>query len=104
MRVIDSRHEAEKTRNLVLGLFFDAIGMLSFSIPWIGEFGDVVWAPVSGVLMAWMYKGKRGKVAAAVSVLEELIWFTDIVPTFTLMWFWTYGIRGRKTLLPKDKA
>lgn len=27
-----------KTRDLVLGILFDAIGMLSFSVPLIGEF------------------------------------------------------------------
>ena len=52
-----------KIRNLVLGLLFDAIGMLSFSIPILGDFSDVVWAPLAGFLMTWMYKGNVGKVA-----------------------------------------
>jgi hypothetical protein len=37
-----------KTRNLVLGILFDAIGMLSFTVPFIGEFSDVIWAPLAG--------------------------------------------------------
>lgn len=94
----DARFETEKTRNLVLGLLFDALGMLSFSIPFVGEFGDVVWAPVSGFLMTLLYKGRKGKIAAIASVAEELFPFTDVIPTFTLMWVWTYVIRKQPGL------
>ncbi len=79
-----------KQRNLYLGIIFDAIGMLSFTIPLIGDFSDVIWAPISGLLMAWMYKGKAGKAAGIFSFLEEIIPMTDFVPSFTLMWFYTY--------------
>lgn len=81
-----------KTRDLVLSLLFDAIGMMSFSIPVIGEFADVIWAPISGLIMVWMYKGTMGKVAGVVSFLEELLPATDIIPSFTIMWFYTYII------------
>lgn len=84
------RYQAEKQRNLYLGLLFDAIGMLSFTIPLVGEFSDVVWAPLSGMLVAWMYKGKAGKIGGIFSVIEEAIPFTDVIPTFTLMWIYTY--------------
>ncbi|RYG35051.1 MAG: hypothetical protein EOO01_31785, partial [Chitinophagaceae bacterium] len=83
----------KKQRDLILGLLFDAIGMFSFAIPFIGEFSDVVWAPVSGLLMAWMYKGTKGKIMGAFSFLEELFPFTDIIPSFTLMWIYTYIIK-----------
>jgi hypothetical protein len=79
-----------KTRDLVLSLLLDAVGMMSFSIPFIGEFADVVWAPLSGFIMAWMYKGTMGKVAGVVSFLEEILPATDIIPSFTIMWFYTY--------------
>jgi len=86
-------HEAEKTRNLVLGILFDVIGMFSFSIPLLGEFSDVIWAPVSGMLMVWMYKGSTGKVGGVLSFLEEIIPFTDFIPSFTLTWIYKYIIR-----------
>ena len=54
---------AHKNRDLVLGILFDVIGTISFAIPLVGEFTDVIWAPVAGFLMTWMYKGKAGKVA-----------------------------------------
>lgn len=84
-----------KNRDLVLGLLFDGIGMLSFSIPLIGEFSDVVWAPLAGFLMTWMYKGKIGKVAGVFTFLEEIIPFTDVIPSFTLTWIYTYWIKKK---------
>ena len=89
-------HWPEKQRNLYLGQLFDAIGMLSFSIPFIGEFSDVVWAPLSGYILAKMYKGRTGKMVGIFSFLEEAIPFTDVIPTFTLMWIYTYIFKKGK--------
>jgi len=85
--------ENYKTRNLILGLLFDGIGMLSFTIPGIGEFSDVIWAPLAGFLMTWMYKGTVGKVAGIFTFLEEILPFTDVIPSFTLTWIYTYLIK-----------
>ena len=85
----------QKKKLLIFGIVFDLIGMLSFSIPLIGEFSDVVWAPLAGFLMTWMYKGKVGKIAGIFTFLEEIIPFTDIIPSFTLTWIYTYLIRKK---------
>ncbi len=82
---------------LILGLVFDAIGMLSFMIPGIGEFSDVIWAPVSALLIYKMYKGVEGKIGGTVSFFEEIIPGLDIIPTFTLTWIY-------KFLIKKDNA
>lgn len=71
-----------KYKKLGLSLVFDAIGMLTFI--------DIIWAPASGYLMSKMYKGTKGKIAGAVSFIEEIIPGFDIIPTFTIMWFLTY--------------
>lgn len=84
-----------KTRDLVLGILFDTIGMLSFSVPLIGEFSDVIWAPFAGFLMTWMYKGTVGKVGGVVTFLEEILPFSDFIPTFTLTWIYNYIIRDK---------
>ena len=79
-----------KYRKLFLGLLFDAIGMLSFTVPLIGDFSDIIWAPLAGWLMTRMYKGKIGQGAGLFTFLEEIIPGLDIIPTFTIMWFYTY--------------
>ncbi|MBC7000125.1 hypothetical protein [Cytophaga sp. FL35] len=79
-----------KYRKLFFGLLFDAIGMLSFTVPLIGDFSDIIWAPLAGWLMTRMYKGKIGQGAGLFTFLEEIIPGLDIIPTFTIMWFYTY--------------
>ncbi len=79
-----------KIRNLILGIVLDGVGMLSFVIPGIGEFSDVIWAPISAWVMTRLYKGKIGQAAGMVTFVEELIPGLDFIPTFTIMWFYTY--------------
>lgn len=78
-----------KYKKLALSLLFDALGYVSFIIPGIGEFSDIIWAPVSAYLMTKLYKGKTGKIAAAIAFLEEAMPGLDVIPTFTLMWLYT---------------
>ncbi|MEM7485129.1 MAG: hypothetical protein AAF348_07960 [Bacteroidota bacterium] len=85
-----------KYRNLFLGLLFDGIGMLSFAIPAIGEFSDVIWAPMAGWLMTRMYKGKIGQAAGVVTFVEELVPGMDVIPSFTIMWVYTYIFSKKK--------
>lgn len=90
----------KKYKQLLLGLLFDGIGMLSFAIPFIGEFSDIVWAPLSAWLMTRMYKGKIGQVAGVVTFIEEILPGFDLIPSFTLMWFYTYVFKGTKNERP----
>ncbi|SMP24206.1 hypothetical protein SAMN06265375_104179 [Muriicola jejuensis] len=80
-----------------MGLLFDGIGMLSFAIPGLGEFSDVIWAPVAAWLMTRLYKGRIGQIAGVVTFIEELVPGLDIVPSFTLMWIYTYVLSRKKT-------
>ncbi|MDO6758940.1 hypothetical protein Q4566_01910 [Tamlana sp. 2_MG-2023] len=86
-----------KNKKLILSIVFDAIGCLSYFFPGVGELSDIIWAPVSGWLMTKMYKGKAGRVAGVVSFVEEAMPGLDIIPTFTIMWFYTYVIKKDKT-------
>lgn len=85
-----------KNRDLIFGVLFDGIGMLSFTVPFFGEFSDVVWAPLAGFLMTWMYKGRVGKTAGILTFVEEIIPFTDVIPSFTLTWIYVYFIKNKK--------
>ncbi len=91
-----SNTNSNKYKHLFLGLCFDAIGTLSFALPFIGDFADVIWAPVAGWLMTRMYKGKMGQIAGFVTFIEEIVPGLDIVPTFTIMWCYTYLYKGAK--------
>lgn len=79
-------NQLKKTQKLLLSLFFDALGYLSFLFP----LSDFVWAPLSAYLMANMYKGKKGKIAAVVVFVEEVLPFLDVIPSFSIMWFYTH--------------
>lgn len=85
--------QKQKTTKLLLGLLFDAIGMASYGILGIGEFADVVWAPLAGFLMTKMYKGRVGIAAGILTFVEEIIPFTDVIPSFTITWIYTYWIK-----------
>lgn len=81
---------------LAIGLLMDSLGILTSSwvIPAFGDFADIAWAPLSAWIMTRMYKGTAGKVAGVVNFIEEIIPFVDIVPSFTLMWLYTFVFKG----------
>lgn len=86
-----------KYQKLALSLLFDALGYASYIIPGVGEFSDVIWAPASAFLMTKMYKGNKGKIAAAVAFIEEAMPGLDVIPTFTLMWLYTYVFAAKES-------
>ncbi|MDR7370707.1 hypothetical protein [Flavobacterium aquidurense] len=85
----------DRTRKLLLGLLLDGVGMISFSIPLLGEFSDVIWAPIAAFIMTRMYKGRVGKVASVLTFIEEALPFTDVIPSFTITWIYTYYFQKR---------
>lgn len=85
-----------KYKKLLIGIILDALGYVSFFIPGVGEFSDIVWAPVSGWLMTKLYKGKPGKIAGVIAFVEEALPGLDVIPTFTLMWIYTYIFKKEK--------
>lgn len=87
----------EKYRLLRQGIIFDLIGMLSMLIPVVGPFLDILWAPFAAKTMGDMYKGTEGKVASVIVFLEEILPFTDVLPTFTLMWLYTFVWKKQPT-------
>ncbi|MHC9087411.1 hypothetical protein ACXIHB_01740 [Tenacibaculum sp. IMCC1] len=90
-------NKEKKYQKLALSLLFDAIGYVSYLIPGVGELSDIVWAPASAYIMTKMYKGNKGKVAGAIAFIEEAMPGLDVVPTFTLMWLYTYVFSSKET-------
>ncbi|MBT8297282.1 MAG: hypothetical protein KJO52_03035 [Maribacter sp.] len=91
-----SKNKNKKYQTLLLGLVFDGIGMLSFAVPFIGDFSDIIWAPLAGWLMTRLYKGKIGKAAGVFTFIEEIMPGLDVVPSFTIMWIYTYLLKSSK--------
>lgn len=80
-----------KFKLLVISLLCDALGYVSLIFPLF----DFIWAPLSAYLMTKLYKGKEGKIAAVISFIEEALPFLDVIPTFTLMWIYTYVLKTK---------
>ncbi len=87
-----TKNNDKKYQKLALSILFDAMGYVSFILP----FFDVIWAPAAGLLMTKMYKGRSGKIAGWITFIEEALPWLDVVPTFTLMWLYTYVYKGEK--------
>lgn len=90
--------EDNRISKLLIGLLLDGIGMISFSIPFLGEFSDVVWAPIAAFIMSRMYKGRVGRVASILTFVEEILPFTDVIPSFTITWIYTYFFQKEKEI------
>lgn len=73
---------------LLISVLIDLVGILTFALPGLGEAGDVAWAPVSALLVQYLY----GNAAlTGLALVEELLPGADFIPTATIGWFLTYG-------------
>ncbi|MCB7479978.1 hypothetical protein [Christiangramia sediminis] len=79
-----------RDKTFIKGLAYDLAGMATVAIPLFGPFLDLIWAPYAAKKMREMYPGKKGKLASVLVFVEEILPGTDIIPTFTLMYLYTY--------------
>jgi hypothetical protein len=93
--------ENSKFKLLRKGIVLDAIGMLTMLIPVVGPVLDILWAPFAAKKMSEMYKGKEGKIASIIVFVEEVLPVTDVIPTFTLMWLYTFVWKAQKDSSPQ---
>ena len=84
-----------KYRKLTYSFAFDALGYVSFIFPPF----DIFWAPAAAWLMTKLYKGKAGKIAGVITFIEEALPMLDIIPTFTLMWLYTFVFSKEETII-----
>ncbi|GAB3424167.1 hypothetical protein [Niabella aquatica] len=92
----------QKSPSLLFCIIMDAIGMLSFAIPGIGEFSDVIWAPLSAIIFAKTFGGTKGILGGIFNFIEEAMPGLDIIPSFTIMWVLTNkaGASRRSGIIP----
>ncbi|MFV0471366.1 MAG: hypothetical protein ACK5L7_04955 [Paludibacteraceae bacterium] len=75
--------------NLTFCVIMDLLGMATYALPFTGEWGDMIWGPVSAMIFYRSFRGMTGAVGSVVSLIEELVPFLDFVPTFTIGYFYT---------------
>ncbi len=68
-------------------ILMDLAGMLTYLFPVLGEFADTVWAPISGFIFYKLFGGRIGMIGGVLNFIEEIIPFTDVIPSFTIAWF-----------------
>jgi len=86
---------------LLASLLIDVVGSASYLIPIAGEGFDLAWAPMSMTLVGAMYDGVMPGLKYA-ALIEELLPFTDWVPSATLGWVKEFGpeivAQGKRTM------
>lgn len=91
---------------LVGCIALDLAGDASELIPFLGEFTDVAYAPVEAGLLYALFKSP---LLGGLGFVEEILPFTDVVPTFCIGWclqhLWpTTPVAQKMGILPKSKA
>ncbi len=84
----------KKRKDLMASLAIDALGMASYLIPALGEAADLVIAPIVSILIYAVHRTTLGAVAG---FLEEIIPFTDVIPSATIIWFYRYFLKKQDT-------
>lgn len=86
---------------LVVSLLIDLVGSASYLIPIAGEGFDLAWAPISMTLVGALYDGVMPSLKY-VALMEELLPFTDFVPSATVGWVKEFGPalvdQGKRTM------
>lgn len=77
----------KKRKDLMKSLAIDALGMATYLIPALGEAADIVIAPIVSILIYAVHRTTFGAIAG---FLEEIIPFTDIIPSATIIWVYRY--------------
>jgi hypothetical protein len=73
--------------NLLFCILMDAIGYLTYAIPGLAEYGDILWAPISAFIFYKTFGGTKGLIGGILNGIEEILPFTDFIPSFTIMYF-----------------
>lgn len=83
----DKNKSKNKVPPLALCLLLDALGCITYFAPALGELADVVWAPISALIFNYLFGGKLGKIGAVLNFIEEIVPWTDFIPSFTIAYF-----------------
>ena len=65
----------------------DTVGYFTYALPAFGEFGDIVWAPLSAFIFYKTFDGTKGLIGRILNGIEEILPFTDFIPSLCIMYF-----------------
>jgi hypothetical protein len=82
--------------SLLFCILMDAIGYATYAVPFLGEFADVIWAPVSAFIFFKTFGGWKGAFGSVFAFAEEILPWTDFIPSFTIMWAWQHLMEKKK--------
>eukprot|EP00537_Pseudo-nitzschia_pungens_P012179 CAMPEP_0172383472 /NCGR_PEP_ID=MMETSP1061-20121228/1334_1 /TAXON_ID=37318 /ORGANISM="Pseudo-nitzschia pungens, Strain cf. pungens" /LENGTH=225 /DNA_ID=CAMNT_0013111723 /DNA_START=245 /DNA_END=922 /DNA_ORIENTATION=- len=69
---------------LLVCILIDFVGVASFAAPGLGEATDAGWAPISALLINYLF---GNGLFTALALVEELSPGLDFIPTATIAWF-----------------
>ena len=87
-------YQQHKSKLLFLSLLIDILGVLSYFIPGIGELTDIVFSVITAVAI---FKSYHSYGWAAFGFLEEILPFTDAIPSATIAWLYWFVIKEKET-------
>jgi hypothetical protein len=77
----------QTTTSLIFCVLMDLLGYATYAIPGVGEFGDIIWAPISALIFYRTFGGWKGAFGGLFNFVEEIMPGLDFIPSFTIMWF-----------------
>lgn len=90
--------------SLLFCILMDLVGYSTYAIPALGEFADILWAPISSVIFMATFGGVKGVLGGFGNFLEEILPGTDFIPSFTIMWFIQNMQRKNRTTAIQTKT
>jgi hypothetical protein len=91
------KHQTKET-SLLFCIVMDLLGFATYSIPLLGEFADIIWAPISAMIFFKTFGGWKGAFGGLFNFVEELLPGLDFIPTFTITWLWKYFSKRSHTI------
>lgn len=79
-------NKQQTTPTLIFCLVMDILGYATYAIPVLGEFGDILWAPISAFIFYKAFGGWKGAFGGLFNFVEEALPGLDFIPSFTIMW------------------
>ena len=77
----------KKQPSLFFCILMDVVGYATYAIPGLGEFADILWAPISSIIFMRTFGGWKGALGGVGNFIEEILPGMDFIPSFTIMWF-----------------